>query len=315
MKRPDIKSIVIDPELASLLDPLTPPEREALYQRLETEGVRDPLSYAWISGAPVLLDGHNRFKWYMEFARFSHGTPRLKEVEGVSCLTSAKLWMHDYQRGRRNLSKKQKARLNGLRLRWQFELERAQLLEGDAAEVKTLHGELVRKQAEAEEQSVRQVQYDEAYSKAIEDIELVDPKAANDIETGVFAITQKSVIKMVKDGKINEGLNNLKSGRKWDDNGDAATLEEKAEMGFQRARATWNLTNKSLVTLLDRIQLLGRLTNGEMAIEEASSAVEAIRKVLSAWEPLAMCECEGEGCDQCGKIGWLPRWNEALSQS
>tara|TARA_R110002020_G_scaffold460497_1_gene679022 strand:- start:1289 stop:2212 length:924 start_codon:yes stop_codon:yes gene_type:complete len=302
MEHPAINKLVIEPELASLLDPLTPPEREGLYQQLEKEGVRDPLSYAWIDGSPILLDGHNRFKWWIEFARVSLGKPRLRCVDSVTCLTSAKLWMHDYQRGRRNLSKKQKARLNGLRLRWQFELEAL-----NAPRKKALHGELVRKQAAKEEQSVRQVQYDEAYSKAIEEIEFVDPKSANAIETGRYPITQKDVIKMVKDKKVNEGLNNLKAGKKWDDICEAATLTEKTEIKFQQARATWNLLNRSLVTLLDRIQLMEVLTKGGFPLKDTTESVETIRETLANWEPLAMCECEGAGCDQCKEIGWQTR--------
>ena len=312
-----IEKVVIDPELASLMEVLHPTELEFLYKQLEEDGIRDPLKFAWIDGDPILVDGHNRYRWYMQFGRNGNKTqrPQLELVPGVSTITEAKLWMDSLQRGRRNLNYKQKSRLKGLRLRWQFELESER--NGGVGDAK-LHARLVREQAEREEQSVRQVQYDEAYSVAIEEIEQYDEAAAEKIEFGELLITQKDVIRMVKSKKIEEGILNLKSGRKWDDNGyeepslEALDNSSGREAGFQRAKATWNLANRSLGPLIERLQLIGELSGGRFPVPRVQ--IEEVSQLLSEWEPLAACDCD-DGCGRCRQTGWCLRLEEAGSQS
>jgi hypothetical protein len=304
MAHPAINKLVVEPELASLLDPLTTREREALYSQLEKTGVEDPLRYAWINKEAVLLDGHNRLKWYHEFGRSSFSSPRLVCVKSVRTLTEAKLWMETYQRGRRNQTDKQKARMNGLRLRWQFDLEMEQRDGSCAPEV---HAELVRRQAEELENSIRKVQYDEQYSKAIEQVEEADPNAARMIDEGRWKVTQKEVIKMVK-GNIPSAIDNLKSGRKWDDNGTDTGSSDDREDRFQKARSTWSvIISKRLPGLMSMIYSLSDMAGNEFPLDEVNQGAEMIRQALVEWEPVSLCDCEDLECGICRGTGWVSR--------
>ena len=56
---------VVDPELAALIPPLRPVERDGLERSLLVEGCRDAL----LTWGGVLLDGHNRLRIVAELAR------------------------------------------------------------------------------------------------------------------------------------------------------------------------------------------------------------------------------------------------------
>jgi len=87
--------ISIDPELKSLIPPLSEDERSQLEQNLIENGCRDPL-VVWDG---VLLDGHNRFeicqRHGIEFSTVEIDLPDREAAED---------WMDANQLGRRNLS-------------------------------------------------------------------------------------------------------------------------------------------------------------------------------------------------------------------
>ncbi len=112
--------IVINEELKSYIDPLTPEEYEALERSLLAEGCRDAL----VLWGELLVDGHNRY----EICR-KHGLPfqtvqsRLfKDIEDVH------LWMIDQHLGRRSVSDFQRGVL-ALRKREIVAVRRARFLE------------------------------------------------------------------------------------------------------------------------------------------------------------------------------------------
>jgi site-specific DNA-methyltransferase (adenine-specific) len=106
-------NLVVDPEFAKLLIPLTTDEREWLKQSLKREGCRDPL-VAWRhDGKRILMDGHNR-KEICEKHGISY---RVVEVE-LESREAAKLWIEEHQAARRNLSEQAKLAL------WDSILER-----------------------------------------------------------------------------------------------------------------------------------------------------------------------------------------------
>jgi hypothetical protein len=94
----NIDKIVIDPEFASLLTPLTAEESEQLEANLTSAGVIcDPL-VVWHN---ILLDGHNRLKIIKK-----HGLKYdVKELDdALPDRSAAMAWMIEHQFGRRNVS-------------------------------------------------------------------------------------------------------------------------------------------------------------------------------------------------------------------
>lgn len=85
----------IDPELKSLIPPLSEDERNRLEQNIVKEGCRDPL-VVWDG---LLLDGHNR----LEICE-KHGISYETTEINFDSIEQARVWMRDNQMGRRNLS-------------------------------------------------------------------------------------------------------------------------------------------------------------------------------------------------------------------
>jgi hypothetical protein len=89
-------NIVVNEELRTYIDPLTPEEHEALERSILAEGCRDAL----VLWGDVLVDGHNRYGICRK-----HGLPfqtvqnaRFQTIEDVH------LWMIDQHLGRRSVS-------------------------------------------------------------------------------------------------------------------------------------------------------------------------------------------------------------------
>ena len=89
-------NIVVQEDLKSYIDPLTPDEHDALERSLLAEGCRDAL----VLWGDVLVDGHNRYglclKHGLPFATVQN--PRFRSIEDVH------LWMIDQHLGRRSVS-------------------------------------------------------------------------------------------------------------------------------------------------------------------------------------------------------------------
>jgi uncharacterized membrane protein YkoI len=89
-------NIVVDPNLQSYIDPLTPEEHDALERSLLAEGCRDAL----VLWGETLVDGHNRYglcrKHGLPFQTVQN--PHFRSIEDVH------LWMIDQHLGRRSVS-------------------------------------------------------------------------------------------------------------------------------------------------------------------------------------------------------------------
>ncbi len=89
-------NIVVQEDLKSYIDPLTPEEYEALERSILAEGCRDAL----VLWGDILVDGHNRFgicqKHAVQFRTVQN--TRFRSIEDVH------LWMIDQHLGRRSVS-------------------------------------------------------------------------------------------------------------------------------------------------------------------------------------------------------------------
>lgn len=91
--------VVIDPEFAALIPPLSNEERAQLEANLIADGCRDPL-VVWIhDGQATLLDGHNR----LAMCR-THHIPYITTCAPVETREGARVWIIQNQLGRRNLT-------------------------------------------------------------------------------------------------------------------------------------------------------------------------------------------------------------------
>ena len=89
-------NIVVQEDLKSYIDPLTPEEYEALERSILAEGCRDAL----VLWGDILVDGHNRFgicqKHNVQFRTVQN--PNFRSIDDVH------LWMIDQHLGRRSVS-------------------------------------------------------------------------------------------------------------------------------------------------------------------------------------------------------------------
>ena len=93
---PDTVNIVVQEDLKTYIDPLTPDEYDALERSLLAEGCRDAL----VLWGDILVDGHNRYGLCQK-----HGLP-FNTVQNTRfrSLADVHLWMIDQHLGRRSVS-------------------------------------------------------------------------------------------------------------------------------------------------------------------------------------------------------------------
>jgi len=96
--------LIADPQLKSLIPPLSDSEYAALIDNISKDGCREPLTI-WKDHS-IILDGHNRY----QICKEQNISFKVVEIE-LPDLTAAKIWMIKNQRGRRNLNESQRAML------------------------------------------------------------------------------------------------------------------------------------------------------------------------------------------------------------
>jgi hypothetical protein len=108
-------TLTLDPQLRSLILPLTPEEYAQLEANLLADGCHDPL-IVW-QEEQTLLDGYNRYEICER-----HGLDYRLQEFSLPDLHAAKAWMIANQLGRRNLSPDQMSYFRGK----QYEMRKRQ---------------------------------------------------------------------------------------------------------------------------------------------------------------------------------------------
>ncbi len=100
--------ITILPEIRDCIPRLTADEKSQLERNIRADGCREPLAL-WVGEeqGTVLLDGHNRLE-ICERHSIDYTTQEIQEITSIS---EARIWVIDNQFGRRNLNKFQRAEL------------------------------------------------------------------------------------------------------------------------------------------------------------------------------------------------------------
>lgn len=107
VKTYEVRNIVVRPDFAKLMPPLSPDEYAGLEASIRADGVRDPLT-TWVDddGVEYLIDGHNRYEIAMRI-----GKPWCALRKEFDSELAVKEWMILHQLGRRNLNESQRGML------------------------------------------------------------------------------------------------------------------------------------------------------------------------------------------------------------
>jgi ParB-like chromosome segregation protein Spo0J len=96
-------SLKINPELQTIVAPLTPDEYAQLRDNIQRDGLLEPITL-WAEQSGTILDGHNRYAICNEL-----GIGFRTKVLSFLGIEAAKLWILEHQVGRRNLTDDQRA--------------------------------------------------------------------------------------------------------------------------------------------------------------------------------------------------------------
>jgi hypothetical protein len=102
------RELIIDPELSSLIPPLTPEEYEGLKDSVKQYGFR-PERGLIITWNNIIIDGHNRYKICLELEEETGKTfldiqAHTHEMDNLTTKEDVIIWMYHNQLGKRNLT-------------------------------------------------------------------------------------------------------------------------------------------------------------------------------------------------------------------
>jgi hypothetical protein len=186
-------SMKVNPELHSLIPPLSADEYAQLEANILQDGCRDPL-IIW-EEEETLLDGHNR-RTICEH----HGLPYTCQAISLPDLDAAKAWMIANQLGRRNLTPEQISYYRGGQYNLQkHQGKRTDLTSGQSDQKSQNAAEQLAQQHTVSEKTIRR---DAAYAKAVDTIaEAVGPEARTSLLARETKVSQADVHKLAQMAK------------------------------------------------------------------------------------------------------------------
>ncbi len=183
--------IEIDPEIQSIIPPLSQDELKLLTKSIHQEGVRDPIIvWAVDDKTNILLDGHNRYKICVEY-----GIQCLVDIKFFQSRNHALNWVIDNQLGRRNLTPEQKNYLIGKRYEGEKKEHGGDRKSSPQNEdLKT--AEKIAKQAKVSRATVERA---EKFASAVDKIEsAAGGNIKKQILSGELKTTQKDIVTLAK---------------------------------------------------------------------------------------------------------------------
>jgi len=210
-------SIIVDPEFAGLIPPLTVEEDSALEDSIRSHGCRDPLVVWSTPDGDILLDGHNRYR-YCAFYK----TPfAVVAAPHVRTRDDAIRWMINNQLARRNLPPEHEAFLMGKRYN-QSKVRTA--FHGNQHTAGTHHGDgdhaadpgpTAQRLAQEYKVSVPTIERAGQFAAAIETLaENVGPQVVGTLTTGTSPLSRQEVVALAQAAPAEqEGVLSLASDR------------------------------------------------------------------------------------------------------
>lgn len=302
------EELKILPGLKNAIRVLSEAEERELFSLLDEYGVTDPIKYAWIDGSPVIIDGHNRSRWYFQGGHENHPEPPVKCFDNIHTIEDALILMIRWQLGKRNTTPQEASWLLG-------ELLRVRVAQEFQKENPQSRGEIVRDIADEQEVSERTVQRGNQFRAAIEKFAELDAETAEEIKAGRTPASNRDVLEMSKlpTSQLVVALGNLKNGRQWDweepappaPPEDATPKKETArDRKVKKMSTRCETLKKTLIPqLLEQFLELSREMRQDFSfVKEASDQMYA---TILAWEPIGVCPDCKTGCKRCSKRGWL----------
>ena len=335
-----IDAIKLHPDLNAFLKPLTDDERSTLKRQIiERKKVSDSLKVAMPSG--FLLDGYNRVELRSEAIAEGHSIedPPIEEILIEDGLVPAMEWMRENQRGRRNWTKADDDYAIG---KIQIERKKAAhrpTLTPVAEDAKnkgdtgvTLIGKTAATVAEETGCSERSVYRKSKYAEALDTIRATNAKAADDIRSGSLKVSNKDVIAIAASGDIPSALKNLRMGKPWDGEEEAAPAppkpaktpvvldQAKREVPKSLAEVFSGLSEfrqlvKDVGSCRETAKKLAEGPGGQVlgaSLTEIVANLKNASSCIKASVPYAVCpKCGGKKCETCQQTGWLTEmvWN------
>jgi hypothetical protein len=180
-------TVIIHPDLQSLIPPLSPEERVQLEANLLKDGCRDAL-IVW-QEEQILLDGHHRYAVCTQ-----HGLPYHIQELSLPDMDAARLWMIQNQLGRRNLTPNQMSYYRGE----QYNLQKKQHGGDRKSEASSSQIEYLKtgdRLAAEHGVSRATIARDADYAAAIETLaDVLGPDARQAIRDGDLGLTKPHVI-------------------------------------------------------------------------------------------------------------------------
>lgn len=194
-------NIIVDPEFAGLIPPLTVEEDSALEDSIRSHGCRDPLVVWSTPDGDILLDGHNRYR-HCTFYK----TPfAVVAAPSVRTRDEAIRWMIDNQLARRNLPPEHKAFLMGKRYN---QSKVRTTFRGNQHTLGTHHGDgdhaadlgpTAQRLAQEYRVSVPTIERAGQFAAAIETLaENVGPQVVGTLTTGTSPLSRQEVVALAQ---------------------------------------------------------------------------------------------------------------------
>lgn len=210
-------NIIVDPEFAGLIPPLTAEEDSALEDSIRSHGCRDPLVVWSTPDGDILLDGHNRYR-YCTFYK----TPfAVVAAPYVRTRDEAIRWMIDNQLARRNLPPEHRTFLMGKRYN---QSKVRTTFRGNQHTPGTHHGDgdhaadlgpTAQRLAQEYKVSVPTIERAGQFAAAIETLaENVGPQVVGTLTTGTSPLSRQEVVALAQAAPAEqEGVLSLASDR------------------------------------------------------------------------------------------------------
>ena len=323
----------IDPQIQSLLPPLTEQEYADLTQSILDEGRFHTPIFVW-GEYHTIIDGHHRWKIWESLPADTHvKPPKLEHLDQKLLeLSDVRAWIARNQGGRRNMTEQQLSLLRG-RLYNQIKADAADNLV-PAAKHKNAENpenlskgqigpsrELTDSQAsDTAAQSVasltkskpRTVKRDAVFAKAVDRIGELNSKAKADIEVGNLKLP-KGAAPFVRDAtrqQVAQVLSNLRNDRAWDfglsDDEEEKELADEVPKKLQSVFETGEQAKRVIRKVAATIDDFLALEIPSLATSAVQACWRDLRQAMLDGIPYKTCPlCKGKGCTRCGSRGYV----------
>lgn len=267
--------IIINPDLESLIFPLTDEEFEQLEKNILREGCREPL-VLWKNEEEhhVLVDGHNRHRVCRK-----HNLPFRFIAKDFKDLEEAKDWMINNQLGRRNVTEETKSFLRGLQYKREKKKQGWQTGQAISSSEKRSKGDgkrTVEILAKQHNVSSSTIQRDEKFVDAVDKLTGENLVLRKKVLNKEIKIPKTQLIQLAEEDEVKVGVigEKLSSGMDWKEAAEEnnKSISKKGKAKIEKAQ----YIKTKIVSSIDK----ALSKEDESALDEILRQVEELRTIL-----------------------------------